>query len=83
MRSFGIPDGIAVAQHRVRARYDSINALYRTPRAGHGSADHVYANGGVAVRTWGELLHLKSDGTFAGTIPSDHNPVVALLGIPY
>jgi hypothetical protein len=82
MRSAGVPDGALVASKHVMANYDSINGLYRTPRRGHGSADHVYASGGIGVRSWGERLHLK-DGQFAGTIPSDHNPVVSVLTLPY
>jgi endonuclease/exonuclease/phosphatase family metal-dependent hydrolase len=82
MRSARVPDGVEVAQSRPNANYDSINALYRTARKGHGSIDHIYATGGVGVRTWGELLNL-SGGKFVGTIPSDHNPVWAGLAIPY
>jgi endonuclease/exonuclease/phosphatase family metal-dependent hydrolase len=82
MRSSRIPDGVEVAQSMPRAQFDSINALYRTARKGHGSIDHIYATGGVGVRTWGELLDISS-GKFVGTIPSDHNPVWAGLAIPY
>jgi endonuclease/exonuclease/phosphatase family metal-dependent hydrolase len=82
MRSAHVPDGIEVAQSRPRAQFDSINALFRTARKGHGSIDHIYASGGVGVRTWGELLNISS-GKFVGTIPSDHNPVWAALTIPY
>jgi hypothetical protein len=82
MRAAGIPDGIDVAQTRKDAKYDSVNALYRVAKKGHGSFDHIYAAPGVGVRTWGELLHLH-DGRFVGTIPSDHNPVYANVEIPY
>jgi hypothetical protein len=82
MRAAGIPDGIAVAQHRVRAKYDSINSIFRTARNGHGSADHIYATGGVGVKTWGELLNLDR-GQFVGVIPSDHNPIYAVVTLPY
>jgi len=82
MRNAHVPDGIEVAQARVRSQFDSINALFRTARKGHGSIDHIYASGGVGVRTWGELLNVSS-GKFVGTIPSDHNPVWAALTLPY
>lgn len=82
MRASRIPDGTEVAQSRPRANYDSINALYRTARKGHGSIDHIYATGGVGVRSWGELLDISS-GKFVGTIPSDHNPVWAGLAVPF
>jgi endonuclease/exonuclease/phosphatase family metal-dependent hydrolase len=81
MRAAGVPDGIEVAQAYVKAKYDSINGLYRKPRKGHGSIDHIYATGGVGIRRWGELLNLR-DGEFVGTIPSDHNPVFADLMLP-
>jgi endonuclease/exonuclease/phosphatase family metal-dependent hydrolase len=79
--SHHVADGIKVARYLHRAGYSSINSFWRVPPQ-HGSADHVYATGGVAVKTWGELLNLH-DGAFAGTIPSDHNPVYAVLTLPY
>jgi endonuclease/exonuclease/phosphatase family metal-dependent hydrolase len=82
MLAAGIPDGIDVAQSLTNAKYDSVNALYRVAKKGHGSYDHVYATGGIGVRSWGELLNL-SHGRFVGTIPSDHNPVVSTVEIPY
>ncbi len=82
MRRAGIHDGILYADRLVNARYDSINELYRHPRRGHGSADHIYGSAGIAFETWGELLDLKH-GEFAGTIPSDHNPIYADVEIPY
>ena len=83
MRNAGIPDGIDVSQKYVNAKYDSVNELYPRPRKGHGSIDHIYATGGIGVQTWGELLHLKSDGTFVQPIPSDHNPIYMVAAIPY
>jgi endonuclease/exonuclease/phosphatase family metal-dependent hydrolase len=78
----GFNDDVAIAQKRVNANYDSINGMYRHPRTGHGSADHIYSTGQIGVKKWGELLHLKH-GKFAGTFPSDHNPVYATVEIPY
>jgi endonuclease/exonuclease/phosphatase family metal-dependent hydrolase len=82
MLAAGIPDGIDVAQTRFDAKYDSINALYRVARKGHGSSDHIYASPGIGVLSWGELLHIH-DGRFVGIIPSDHNPVYSSVAIPY
>ena len=81
MRNARVPDGVEVAQSYSRGQFDSINGLFRLARKNHGSIDHIYASGGVGIRTWGELLHI-SDGKFVGTIPSDHNPVWAELTIP-
>jgi endonuclease/exonuclease/phosphatase family metal-dependent hydrolase len=82
MRNAHIADSLEVATSRYRARYDSINGLYRTARYGHGSIDHIYASGGVGVKGWGELLNISA-GKFVGTIPSDHNPIYTTLAIPY
>jgi hypothetical protein len=82
MRAIGFSDGIEAAQSRTDAQYDSINGLFRTPPQGRGSADHVYVSPGVGVQSWGELLNL-SHGKFVGTIPSDHNPVVSTITLPY
>ena len=83
MRNHGIPDGIDVSQKYSNAKYDSVNELYPRPRKGHGSIDHIYATGGIGVKLWGELLHLKSDGTFVQPNPSDHNPIYVVATIPY
>jgi hypothetical protein len=42
----------------------------------------VYVSGGIGVSNWTQLLNL-SHGRFVGTMPSDHNPVVARLAIPF
>jgi hypothetical protein len=82
MASAGMLDGIQAAQTRTNAQYNSINGLYRTPPQGNGSADHVFVSPGIGVQSWGELLNL-SGGKFVGTIPSDHNPVVSNVLLPY
>lgn len=82
MRGRGVPDGITIPRHHSRAKYDSSNQLFRKASHGHGSIDHIYTTGGIGVRTWGELLKL-SKGSFVGTIPSDHNPVFAVVALPY
>ena len=81
MRAAGLLDGIQVAQTLVNAKYDSLNEYYRVPRKRHGSAIHLYVSPGVGVVSWRELLHL-SRGRFVGTIPSDHNPIVAAVENP-
>jgi hypothetical protein len=82
MRNANVPDSIGEALHYSNAKYDSINAYFRTPKQGHGSSDHIYATRGIGVLKWGELLHL-SGGKFVGTIPSDHNPIYADVELPY
>jgi endonuclease/exonuclease/phosphatase family metal-dependent hydrolase len=78
MRAHHIADTKDVAQHRTNTRYDSANEYYRTPPAWGENLDHIWAVPGVGVRDWEQLLHL-SGGKFVGTIPSDHNPLVADL----
>jgi hypothetical protein len=82
MLNAGFLDGIEVAASRTNAQYNSINSLFRTPPQGRGSADHVFVSPGIGVQSWGELLHL-SGGQFVGTIPSDHNPIVSSVLLPY
>jgi endonuclease/exonuclease/phosphatase family metal-dependent hydrolase len=82
MRSAHGADAFDVAQVRTNHRYSSVNQYRRVPILDAGSVDRIFASPGVAVRSWNELLRL-SDGRFVGVIPSDHNPVVADLGVPY
>jgi endonuclease/exonuclease/phosphatase family metal-dependent hydrolase len=82
MHAARIRDAYDIAASRYRARYDSANLYQRRPPAYRENVDHLYVPRGISVRSWGELLHL-SNGKFAGTIPSDHNPVVATLVIHY
>lgn len=82
MRAAHIDDARAVAQSRSNTRYDSMNQYRTTPPAYGLDIDYVWAPGGTAVTSWTTLLNL-SHGHWVGTIPSDHNPVMARLQIPY
>jgi hypothetical protein len=75
-------DADEVAQTLVNRAYNSANQYMRSPVTGHWDIDHVYAPAGVAVRRW-ELALTLSSGRFVGAIPSDHNPVVADVVLPY
>ena len=68
------------ARKRYNERWDSANQNMRKPIAAGQSIDGIYASPGVAVSSWSVLLHLHN-GAFVGTIPSDHNPVLAALTI--
>ncbi len=74
-------DAFQAAQAHSNAGYSSINSYLRYPPMG-GSADRLFVTGGVAVRDWGQLLHVYG-GAFVGVIPSDHNPVYADIVLPY
>lgn len=81
-RASGAEDADEVAQTRGNRQYNSANQYLRSPMTGHWDIDHVYAPAGVAVRHW-EIALTLSRGRFVGAIPSDHNPVVADVVLPY
>jgi endonuclease/exonuclease/phosphatase family metal-dependent hydrolase len=71
-----------LAVTRTNSQYNSVNQYYRTPPTHSLHVDDIVTTPGVQVRSWAEVLALH-DGKFVGPIPSDHNPVVAELAIPY
>jgi endonuclease/exonuclease/phosphatase family metal-dependent hydrolase len=77
-----LADALAVAPTRIGDGYSSSNGYRPRPLHNGVSIDHVYAEPGVAVASWAVLLQLAR-GRFAGVLPSDHNPVVADLRVPY
>ena len=77
-----VADGFEVSQTFANRQYNSANQYYRTPPAFADNVDHIYAGPGIGMRAWSQVLQLV-DGNFSGVIPSDHNPVVADLTIPY
>jgi endonuclease/exonuclease/phosphatase family metal-dependent hydrolase len=81
-RAGHVADGLDAAQWLGNQRYNSANGYWRTPPAFGQSIDHIYASPGVAVVSWRLLLNL-TNGSFVGVMPSDHNPLVADMTIPY
>ena len=75
-----VADGFEVLQIFANRQYNSANQYYRTPPAFSDNVDHIYAEPGVGIRAWSQVLQL-ADGKFRGVIPSDHNPVLADLTI--
>jgi hypothetical protein len=82
MRAHGIDDAFDVAQTRANAQYNSGNQYFPKPPASHVYIDTVFATAGVGVTSWRELLNLGG-GRFVLPIPSDHNPVVASVDVPF
>jgi Endonuclease/Exonuclease/phosphatase family len=82
MRAAGVADGLLAAQSRANQNFNSANQYLRTPPQDSVSIDHIFAEPGVSFNTWSELLNL-SQGQLVGVIPSDHNPVVSAVTIPY
>jgi endonuclease/exonuclease/phosphatase family metal-dependent hydrolase len=81
-RAAGHTDSDEVAQTRVNRQYNSANGYRRLAPIGGLDLDHVYVPQGVAVRRWEIVMNLTA-GQFVGVIPSDHNPVVADVVLPY
>jgi endonuclease/exonuclease/phosphatase family metal-dependent hydrolase len=82
MRAAHVADAFDAAQRRTRAQYNTADHYQRTPPKNRARIDYVFAPPGVAVRWWRLVMDLRH-GRFVGTIPSDHNPLVATLVIPY
>jgi endonuclease/exonuclease/phosphatase family metal-dependent hydrolase len=82
MRAEGVADSYDSAQTVTNAQYDSSNDYMQTAPAHNEAIDHVYVSPGIGVTSWNLILDL-TDGQFVGVIPSDHNPLVADLLIPY
>jgi hypothetical protein len=81
-RAAGHVDADEVAQTLVNRQFNSTNGYRRIPGVGGLDLDHVFTPPGVAVRRWEMRLDLVA-GQFVGAIPSDHNPVVADVVLPY
>lgn len=82
MKSANHADASDVAQVLVNSKYDSANDDERTPPAFGHSIDHIYAPPGVAAYSWRLVMDL-TNGKFVGVIPSDHNPLVGDVVVPF
>jgi hypothetical protein len=82
MRAHDIDDAFDVAQTRANTKYNSGNQYFAEPPASSIYIDAVFAEPGVGVTSWNELLNL-SGGKFVDPIPSDHNPVVVSVDVPF
>lgn len=78
----GVDDAFYAARYTRNQNYNSANLYMRTPPAMGDSIDKIYAPAGVSARSWTLSLNLVN-GSFVGTIPSDHNPLVSDMAIPY
>jgi endonuclease/exonuclease/phosphatase family metal-dependent hydrolase len=82
MQARHVADAYDVAQARSGTKYDTANNFQRKPPAHHKYIDGIFLPPGVAATTWTQIVHV-SHGKFVGVIPSDHNPVVATVILPY
>lgn len=77
-----LTDAFTGAETLTDASYNSANRYYRKPPATSDSIDHVFTGPGVTVSSFRVVVKLVG-GRFSGVIPSDHNPVLAKVAIPY
>ncbi|MCW2824457.1 MAG: hypothetical protein JWQ91_1374 [Aeromicrobium sp.] len=69
----------AIAENIVDAQYNTANHFSRQaprtklPIGTH--IDYLYVSPGIRVETWRQVVSVDADGTFVGTIPSDHNMI--------
>jgi endonuclease/exonuclease/phosphatase family metal-dependent hydrolase len=77
----------AIAQTMVDVNFNSANKFQRTaPKAPASwrvgtNVDYIYVSSAVSVTRFQTVVHVDSDGKFIGTIPSDHNMLVATVRI--
>ncbi|MGI9085514.1 MAG: fibronectin type III domain-containing protein [Aeromicrobium sp.] len=76
----------ATAEKRIRAHYNSLNSFIRTvphfaTNENGSNVDYIFT---TRMRTlvWETVLNLDSSGKLAGTIPSDHQMIVAEVLLP-
>lgn len=82
MRQAHVADAWFVAQKRIRPTYNTANNYQRRPPRTSTSIDHVYGTPGVGLKTWNQVMKIKS-GAYVGVIPSDHNLLVSDITYPY
>jgi endonuclease/exonuclease/phosphatase family metal-dependent hydrolase len=82
MRHHHMADARLVAQSHVNEQYQSFNGYIRTPHVYTIDIDYIWVSPGVSASSWGMAMRL-SNGSFVGTIPSDHNPVYSQVQYPY
>ena len=76
----------ATAEVRINAQYNSYNHWQLSPPKSsypNGSYyDYILTSGPFRVSEWETAMTLKSDGTYAGVIPSDHHLIRATVWLP-
>ncbi|WP_354170136.1 fibronectin type III domain-containing protein [Arthrobacter sp. UYEF36] len=81
------PSMAATAEKRINAHLDSWNGFATlAPGVGDKSANGSYIDyiltSKMRVSQWETVANIDSAGNFAGIIPSDHNMLVATVGLP-
>ena len=82
LRPAHMVDSDEVAPVTVNRTLNSANQFLRVAPRYSAHVDHIYVPPGVGVRRF-EVVASLTGGRYVGNIPSDHNPVVADLVVPY
>lgn len=77
----------AIVERLINIKYNTLNNFKAKPKSQKGYAlgahlDYIFTAPGIEVPEYKVVLKLKSNGAFAGTIPSDHNMVRATVLLP-
>lgn len=76
----------ATAEKRIRTQYNSYNRwALSPPRSSNPNGsyfDYLFTSGPLRVSEWETAMNLRSDGTWAGVIPSDHHLIRATVWLP-
>ncbi|MCU1533427.1 MAG: Fibronectin type protein (modular protein), partial [Arthrobacter sp.] len=81
------PSMAATAETRINTYLNSWNGLGRVPRANADRAangtyiDYILTSK-MRVSKWETVANLDTAGNYAGIFPSDHNMIVATVGLP-
>lgn len=81
------PSMAATAEKRINANYNSWNGFNTVaPKIANTAANGSYIDyiltSKMRVSQWETVVSVDSTGKFVGTIPSDHNMIVATVGLP-
>ncbi len=76
----------ATVEKRIRAHYNSLNSFIRTvphfeTNENGSNLDYIFTTS-MRTLSWETVLDLDSSGKLEGTIPSDHNMIVAKVLLP-
>lgn len=71
----------------INVKYDTLNKFKAKPASRKGYAlgahlDYIFTAKRIQVQEYKVVLNLKSNGTFSGVIPSDHNMIRATILLP-
>lgn len=85
-----LASGYATAENIINGRYNSFNGF--VPKLGQTSAtgpralgshiDYIFTSPKMRVASWEMVLNIDSNGVLQGRIPSDHNMIIAKVGLP-